>query len=232
MTFKRGRSPRYCVASHVRRCVPVEKNIRASGDALAASSRGNWFRVVIGEFWILYIYISNIYNLVMTRCFCGSTAEPKPRLGTPHSCANPCSRHRVCGHPCSLACHPGPCPPCQISTQLPCYCGKQIQSFRCSHLAPGSIKANLSCSKKCGKKLGCGNHTCHDLCHAGDCQPCAVIDIVRCYCGKGERNVTCGEGEEKECAVNGTDGTVEKWTGRFQCENNCERSDRLVHVAS
>jgi len=47
------------------------------------------------------------------RCFCGSTAEPKhARLATPHSCANPCSRPRSCGHGCPLACHPGPCLPC------------------------------------------------------------------------------------------------------------------------
>ena len=170
-------------------------------------------------------------NVLFLRCFCGSTVEPKPaRLATPHSCASPCSRPRVCGHGCPLACHPGPCPPClgeqlevlltvrttniyEVTTQLPCYCGKQIQSFRCSHLAPGSIKANLSCDKVCGKKLACGNHTCGDLCHPGDCQPCMVKDNARCYCGKAERELGCGEGEEKECIVH----DIEKWTGRFQC---------------
>ncbi|KIM74148.1 hypothetical protein PILCRDRAFT_828564, partial [Piloderma croceum F 1598] len=157
-------------------------------------------------------------------CFCGSTAEPKlARLATPHSCANPCSRPRSCGHGCPLACHPGPCPPCLVMTQLPCYCGKQMQYLKCSQLAPGSVKVDLSCAQVCGKKLACQNHTCEDVCHPGDCQPCVVKDVVRCYCGKADQEVSCGYGEEKECIVNGEDGAVEKWTGRFQCENNCDR---------
>ena len=108
-------------------------------------------------------------------------------------------------------------------TPLPCHCGKQIQNFKCSQLAPGSGNIDLSCGKVCGKKLGCKIHLCQDVCHAGDCQLCAVKDCVRCYCGKVEREVSCGNGEEKESIVNGEDGTVEKWTGRFQCENNCDR---------
>src|SRR5882762_10450283 len=106
----------------------------------------------------------------------------------------------------------------KVTTQLLCYCGKQIQSLRCSHIAPGSVKADLSCAKVCGRKLGCGNHTCGDVCHPGNCQPCAVKEIVRCYCGKVEREVGCGEGEERECIVNG----AEIWTGRFHCGNNCD----------
>jgi transcriptional repressor NF-X1 len=98
-----------------------------------------------------------------------------------------------------------------------------MQYLKCSQLAPGSVKVDLSCAQICGKKLGCQNHTCEDVCHPGDCQPCVVKDIVRCYCGKADREVSCGYGEEKQCVVNGEDGAVEKWTGRFQCENNCDR---------
>ena len=87
------------------------------------------------------------------------------------------------------------------------------------------MNADLSCAGVCGKKLGCGNHTCDDVCHPGECTPCAVIDNLRCYCGKVEREFGCGEVEEKECVVNGADGTVERWAGRFQCENSCDRSD-------
>lgn len=152
-------------------------------------------------------------------CFCGSTAEPKPpRLATPHSCANPCTRpRRGCQHPCALACHPGPCPPCQVTTQLPCYCGKHIQSIRCANLAPGS--SSSSCGGVCGRKLGCGNHSCGDMCHQGECKKCEVKDLVRCYCGKEEKEVPCGEGEGKECFVDGENA----WTGRFQCDNKCDR---------
>lgn len=88
---------------------------------------------------------------------------------------------------------------------------------------PGSINADLSCAKICGKKLGCENHTCDDVCHPGNCEPCVAKANVRCYCGKVARELGCGQGQEKESVVHEQDGAVEKWTGQFQCENNCDR---------
>ncbi|KAI0711295.1 hypothetical protein C8Q76DRAFT_623360 [Earliella scabrosa] len=159
-------------------------------------------------------------------CFCGSMPDPKPpRLSTPHSCANPCSRSRGCGHSCSLNCHPGPCPPCQVTTSMPCYCEKHTMSFRCSHRSgrPGfpSI-VELSCGELCGRKLGCGNHVCQDVCHPGKCSPCPIREKARCYCGKEERELGCGEGDTKECAVLQNE-SLDQWIGRFACEKTCER---------
>ncbi|KAI1798103.1 hypothetical protein LXA43DRAFT_908743 [Ganoderma leucocontextum] len=161
-------------------------------------------------------------------CFCGSAPDPKPpRLATPHSCANPCSRARACGHPCSLSCHPGPCPPCQVTTSLPCYCGKETISFRCSNLGLGRrgvlATAELSCHQFCERKLGCGNHICQEICHPGKCSPCPIREAAQCYCGKVEKELGCGEGEEKECALI-IKGQEVKWVGRFACEGTCERS--------
>ncbi|KZT10350.1 uncharacterized protein LAESUDRAFT_644605 [Laetiporus sulphureus 93-53] len=170
-------------------------------------------------------------------CFCGSTLEPKlSRLATPHSCGNLCSRPRACGHPCPLACHPGPCPPCQVTLQLPCHCGKQMLSFRCSHLAPEKTSdktaAELSCGQKCGHKLSCGNHDCEEICHPGPCPPCKVRHKARCYCGKEERELGCGEGEEKECAVM-EEGQEKRWTGQFECGEICGRPfDCGIHTCS
>ncbi|KZT20935.1 hypothetical protein NEOLEDRAFT_1244899 [Neolentinus lepideus HHB14362 ss-1] len=173
-------------------------------------------------------------------CFCGSAVDPKPpRLATPHSCANPCARPRVCGHACPLACHPGPCPPCQITIELPCYCGKQRLSYRCSNLhtsknkmASGQV-ADLSCGDTCGRKLGCGNHTCQVVCHDGPCPPCVIKETTRCYCGKEERELGCGEGESKFCTVINSDGDEERWTGKFACENKCNRPfDCGIHKCS
>ncbi|KAI0746900.1 hypothetical protein C8Q80DRAFT_804919 [Daedaleopsis nitida] len=159
-------------------------------------------------------------------CFCGAMPDPKPpRLSTPHSCANPCIRPRGCGHSCSLNCHPGPCPPCQVTTSMPCYCGKHIMSFRCSHRMgrPSNLAAvELSCGETCGRKLPCSNHTCQDPCHAGKCSPCPIREKARCYCGKEEREMGCGEGEEKDSTVV-DDGIEEFWVGRFACEQTCER---------
>ena len=162
-----------------------------------------------------------------SRCFCGSTPDPKPpRLDTPHSCAGPCTRTRACGHPCSLNCHPGPCPPCQITIQLPCYCGHQTMSFRCSHLAPSRAKQappmSLSCGRVCDKKLDCGNHRCQSICHDGPCQPCPITHVERCYCGKAEKELRCGEGVKQQSVVRDTEGE-RKWVGQFACDRVCDR---------
>lgn len=163
-----------------------------------------------------------IDNLLLNRCFCGSTPEPKPpRLATPHSCANPCSRPRHCGHPCPLLCHPGPCPPCVVTTELPCYCNREVLSFRCAQLTPG-LRTDLSCHQACGKLLNCGKHTCEKECHEGDCGECGVREMGRCWCGKKEEERKCGD-QEIECAVF-EDGRERKWIGRFVCNEICGRS--------
>ncbi|CAL1709094.1 unnamed protein product [Somion occarium] len=161
-------------------------------------------------------------------CFCGSTPDPKPpRLATPHSCGGPCTRPRACGHPCSLSCHPGPCPPCQITIQLPCHCGRRSMSFRCSHLSLSKVRqappVDLSCGNKCGKKLNCANHACEDVCHDGPCKPCPVTYVAKCYCGKEEKDLRCGEGIEKASAIVDTAGE-HNWIGQFPCENVCNRA--------
>ncbi|KAN0129710.1 hypothetical protein V8E53_012530 [Lactarius tabidus] len=161
-------------------------------------------------------------------CFCGSTQDPKPpRLATPHSCGNSCARARLCGHPCPLPCHPGPCPPCMITIQNPCHCGKDTISLVCSRANPTtggriSLLANRSCGQKCGKSLACQNHVCQDTCHDGECTPCAVTDLARCWCGKERKQLPCGAGEDKECSVLGSHGE-ESWIGKFDCSSVCER---------
>ena len=162
------------------------------------------------------------------RCFCGSTQDPKPpRLTTPHSCGNSCSRSRVCGHPCPLPCHPGPCPPCLITIQNPCHCGKDIIALVCSRSNPtiggrAIPPASRSCGNKCGKPLSCRNHVCQELCHDGECPQCQVTDLSRCWCGKERKDLACGEGEEKECNILTADGK-ESWIGKFGCDNVCGR---------
>ena len=172
-----------------------------------------------------FIYL---YDTV-PRCFCGSTQDPKPpRLATPHSCGNSCSRIRVCGHPCPLPCHPGPCPPCMITIQNPCHCGKDVVALVCSRANPiiggkVNLPSNRSCGRKCGKPLSCRNHVCVELCHDGECPPCSVTDLAKCWCGKERKNIACGEGDVKECKILAADGE-ESWTGKFGCDNPCERS--------
>ena len=98
-------------------------------------------------------------------------------------------------------------------------------SFRCS-LASSQTRRdqanNFSCGRKCEKKLGCGNHLCQDDCHDGPCRPCTVTDLVKCYCGKEEKEVACGEGLPKDSVV-GSGSDEKQWVGRFACENKCDR---------
>ena len=179
-------------------------------------------------FWISVRVIlrDNFWPTRSPRCFCNSTPEPKlSRLATPHSCSNPCSRVREsgCGHQCPLACHPGPCPPCQVTTQSPCYCPKKnVLMFRCGVDQGRSAKGrgrDLSCGGVCSRLLACGKHTCEKVCHDGDCGSCAIREVVKCWCGKEEKEIGCGEGDAKVCIVE-NEG---EWIGRFGCLGLCGR---------
>ena len=156
-----------------------------------------------------------------SRCFCHSISEPKQiRLATPHSCGSSCSRVREsgCGHPCPLQCHPGPCPPCQITTRLECYCPlKKVLAFRCG--IDANARRDLSCGNICRRTLGCKKHVCERVCHSGECNKCEVKEMARCWCGKEEREIGCGEGEERQCFVEGEP----PWMGRFSCDKRCQR---------
>lgn len=201
-----------------------KKSQRQHGCVLIVEQRGFRFPVDTSE---NRVFCSN-ENLKLNsrRCFCGSTIDPKPpRLATPHSCGSPCSRSRKCGHSCPLSCHPGPCPPCQVTTQSRCYCSSKVLSFKCSNLAPtkehavNTLSTDLSCGNICHKELSCKNHACQDLCHPGDCKPCQIEESGRCYCGKEEKNVACGKGSPRECETQ-EEG---KWTGIYECHNTCSR---------
>ncbi|KAF8189869.1 hypothetical protein K438DRAFT_1538416, partial [Mycena galopus ATCC 62051] len=150
------------------------------------------------------------------RCFCNATPSPAPaRISTPHSCASPCTRPRLsCAHPCPLLCHPGPCPPCRITTDVKCGCPKgTVLALRCG-------ETDVSCGAVCGRTLTCGAHPCTRECHTDACDPCAVREVARCWCGKEEREVGCGEGDAIPCSH---DTSTAPWLGRFACDGTCDR---------
>eukprot|EP00741_Cyanophora_paradoxa_P005247 tig00000865_g5087.t1 len=127
-------------------------------------------------------------------CFCGQVDNPPvDRWLVPHSCGQTCSRDLGCGHECKLLCHAGPCPPCPISVEVRCWCGKQAQRARCGQGRP-------SCGKPCLRQLDCGAHKCLAKCHEGECAPCGRSSERGCRCGRvkgerpcGERDFQCGE---------------------------------------
>ena len=208
---------------------------RESGGVPDARQSVKWCLLAIGAYCFAPPdNMSNVFN----RCFCNSTPDPKPpRLATPHSCGNSCSRSREtgCGHACPLLCHPGPCPPCQVTLQIPCPCPRhQVVVFRCgddslsgkgkSQDDPVSREKAVSCGNVCGRLLDCGKHSCQRMCHTGACDPCELMEVVKCHCGRSSKELGCGEGESVACSIRNVEGgDVHHWIGRFQCELTCDR---------
>ncbi|KAL8161025.1 LOW QUALITY PROTEIN: hypothetical protein V2J09_012514 [Rumex salicifolius] len=133
-------------------------------------------------------------------CYCGKLENPPhdPWI-LPHSCGEICRRalKNNCGHDCLLLCHPGPCPSCPKLVKTRCYCGAVEDMRRCGF-------KEFSCKSRCNKLLSCGNHSCSETCHEGDCPPCRKKGVYRCQCGKVE--------EEREC-----------FEREFRCESPCEK---------
>lgn len=162
-------------------------------------------------------------------CWCEKEFDPKVTAGIPpHSCGQTCGRERLtkCPHPCQLTCHAGPCPPCTLmGPTKQCYCGKHEVTKRC---AETDYSSSWSCGEICGTRMPCGEHKCERPCHDGPCGPCPVRSAARCYCGKMEKDVLCGDrqrplaSEQKHNLENG-EIFLEKWVGVFDCETFCER---------
>lgn len=111
-------------------------------------------------------------NLPRYKCFCGKFEEPEYNpLILPHSCGEYCEKkkHKDCTHDtCEINCHPGACPPCNISVSVKCYCEKEAKYVPC--MIAG--RSQFSCQDECGRLLNCGIHRCEKMCHAGPCEPC------------------------------------------------------------
>lgn len=136
-------------------------------------------------------------------CYCTKTFNPvADTFNEPNSCGKLCGRFkgRYCSHACERICHSDKCDPCDKLTSLKCYCGKNTLTLKCNEAV---VSASLACSKVCGKLLNCGNHTCNDLCHDGDCQNCDIKVHKSCHCGKKKAIVDCSQD--------------------FSCEKSCSR---------
>ncbi|KAL5036409.1 hypothetical protein BDV3_005100 [Batrachochytrium dendrobatidis] len=130
------------------------------------------------------------------KCFCTKIINPAVNAySCPHSCGQTCGKDRNCTHKCPVQCHPGPCPPCELSAPpLSCYCGDGKLVVRCTELS--SIDFQPSCGNTCSKKLRCGNHSCTMICHPPPCRPCLETISVSCFCGAEEHTIPCGDQED------------------------------------
>ncbi|ETN66754.1 shuttle craft [Anopheles darlingi] len=167
-------------------------------------------------------------------CFCGKLKNPTyNHSDLAHSCGEVCGRRELCGHPCTLLCHPGPCPSCQATVQRKCGCGRVEKSMQCS------LKEDLVCEATCDKPLNCGLHRCDKRCHPGACEECKERVQHRCYCERNERSVACTE-ENRLVVRYGCEESCSKvlGCGNHQCQRlchggNCEPcADAPEHVLS
>lgn len=122
-------------------------------------------------------------------CYCNKVLNPQIEQGNlPHSCGEVCKRKgRTCNHLCTLLCHPGPCPDCNLIVPKSCGCGATKPQVKCSSDVP------ITCQNICNKLLNCEKHRCTNNCHIGDCDTCSIVLQQSCYCGKEERTIHCYE---------------------------------------
>ncbi|CAO3647600.1 unnamed protein product [Cunninghamella blakesleeana] len=147
-------------------------------------------------------------------CFCGKQQNPNPsHYQTPHTCEQLCKKSRRCPHPCTLPCHPGPCPPCSSMGPVnKCFCGRDRKQTKC--IDTDYETNSYPCEKICDQLLGCGKHRCEKKCHPGLCDPCLIEDEHQsCYCGQSERITRCGDG----LPSSSIDGRI----GHYECEKFC-----------
>ncbi|XP_023953181.2 protein shuttle craft [Bicyclus anynana] len=140
------------------------------------------------------------------RCMCGGMRNPEYHRGSTgaHTCGKSCNRARNCPHPCTLLCHPGPCPPCQATVNKQCGCGAENRSVLCSS------KLAQVCGRECKRTLECGVHCCTKDCHEGPCDPCTEIVTQVCHCPAAKsRSVPCAA-ETGSCST-------------WSCESSCGR---------
>uniref|UniRef100_A0AAY4BES7 Transcriptional repressor NF-X1 n=1 Tax=Denticeps clupeoides TaxID=299321 RepID=A0AAY4BES7_9TELE len=152
-------------------------------------------------------------------CFCGKVTNPEwQRSEIPHSCGDLCGKKRTaadCSHPCNILCHPGPCPQCPAFVTKSCICGRtRYKQVRCSQ------SVAIRCEQVCNALLNCGEHTCAQVCHSGQCKLCQLSVHQVCYCGAGSRTVSCG-----------TDKDSFDGSGYFSCQKPCGKVlDCQIHT--
>lgn len=153
-------------------------------------------------------------------CYCEKEIDPVHEDWIfPHSCGQICGKklEPLCGHSCTLFCHPGKCPPCPQTIQTSCKCKKSaLRTIRCS-------QNNWTCLQKCRKKLSCGVHECETNCH-DECPPCTKKSSKKCFCGRLSKEIKCEQSAwscEKLC---GKKLSCEK----HYCEEKCHGGEEFL----
>ncbi|GAU98606.1 hypothetical protein RvY_09730-2 [Ramazzottius varieornatus] len=123
---------------------------------------------------------------VSLQCVCGAEKNSQPCGTKEWHCQRPCGKRYPCGvHSCSQVCHVGDCGSCSRSFPRSCPCGKTLAVADCTAEV-------LPCDNICGKSV-CPQHSCHELCHVGDCGPCLELVKKTCPCGAKTKQAPCSK---------------------------------------
>ncbi|XP_014247363.1 NF-X1-type zinc finger protein NFXL1-like [Cimex lectularius] len=118
-------------------------------------------------------------------------------------CEEECVAERVCSHPCTIGCHPPPCPNCKVQLKLRCHCSLNFVYTKCyewCRLPESKKDEKLSCGDQCPKLYPCG-HRCASNCHKGECpnaDRCRKKVKVNCKCKRIKKDVICHLKNETE----------------------------------
>jgi transcriptional repressor NF-X1 len=106
------------------------------------------------------------------------TTTPRTECSDPiPTCGKICARERDdCGHLCTIKCHEGACPRCEVTIEERCRCGKLGRKRKCwevkervpvsSGVSDDTSETNgiFTCDKKCLATRNCGKHVCGRIC--------------------------------------------------------------------
>ncbi|XP_071087920.1 NF-X1-type zinc finger protein NFXL1-like [Haliotis cracherodii] len=143
-------------------------------------------------------------------CLCGKKSSTRPCASPQWKCDQPCGKALRCGnHRCEDICHQGACGDCPRSGKRRCPCEKTEYELPCTEDIP-------TCGDTCGKTLGCGQHTCTQRCHQGECGSCRQVTSKRCRCGQKQKEVLCSK--EYLCDLK---CSVMRDCGKHYCKRKC-----------
>ncbi len=163
----------------------------------------------------------DVIALVCSRANPGPTTARKVSLPTNRSCGRKCGRPLSCrNHVCPELCHDGDCPPCSVTEQARCWCGKESKVLACGE---GDVKecniltadgeeswiGKFSCDKPCERSVFlirltysdskvfsrpfvCGIHKCPKTCHPPSliAPECPYSPSVVTHCPCGKHSLS------------------------------------------
>ena len=120
-------------------------------------------------------------------CYCGAESIPRRCSDSLWSCGNTCDALLDCKtHSCPSSCHSGSCPPCNLTSNQACHCGKHSKTLPCT-----KIKDGWSCGERCNLFYDCGIHTCSSICHPHSTTLPCPYKLRSCPCGKKQLSLPC-----------------------------------------